>query len=207
MLIEKKIIIFDLDGVLINSIKNMEISWNLVSKKFNLNVGFEDYKKHIGLPFELILKKLNIKKNIKKIKNSYSFYSKKNFKNVKIYPEVKKTLNYLKRKNYITAIITSKDRIRTNKIISLLNLRSNFKYIYTPNKLIKLKPYPDQIYAILKKEKIKKKNCSYIGDMIVDAKFAKNAGVNFIFTTYGYEMKKVNFKNKINLFKDLKKIF
>ena len=77
----------------------------------------------------------------------------------------------------------------------------------TPNNLIKPKPYPDQIYKILKIEKIKKKNCYYIGDMNIDAKFARNAGVNFIFTSYGYEVKKVKSKIKINKFKQLTKIF
>ena len=53
---KKKILIFDLDGVLINSISNMKISWNSTSKKFDLNINFEEYKKNIGLPFKKILK-------------------------------------------------------------------------------------------------------------------------------------------------------
>ena len=43
--------------------------------------------------------------------------------------------------------------------------------------------------------------------MNIDAKFARNAGVNFIFTSYGYEVKKVKSKIKINKFKQLTKIF
>ena len=205
MPIEKKIIIFDLDGVLINSLKNMEISWSLVSRKYNLNISFNKYKKNIGLPFESILKNLKIKKNKKKIKNSYSYYSKKNFDKIKLYPNVIRVLKYLTDKDYITAVITSKDKIRTKKVIKLFKLK--FKYIYSPNNLIKSKPYPDQILKIMKKEKIKKKNCFYIGDMVIDANFAKNAGVNFVFASYGYETKKVKSKIKLVSFKDLKKFF
>ncbi len=201
---EKKIVIFDLDGVLINSLKNMEIAWSSVSEKFNLNIKFGDYKKYIGLPFEIILRKLKITKNLVQIKNSYNFYSKKNFKKIKIYPGVKDVFKYLKKKNYITAVITSKDKERTKKIISLFKLK--FKYIYSPTKLIRPKPYPDQILKIIKLEKIKKKNCYYVGDMNVDFKFAKNAKINFIFINYGYENKKVNSKIKIKNFRELKKI-
>ena len=68
---KKKIIIFDLDGVLINSILNMEVSWDLTCKKFGLDIKFINYKKNIGLPFKIILKKLNIKKNVNLIKNYY----------------------------------------------------------------------------------------------------------------------------------------
>ena len=58
----KKNIIFDLDGVLIDSIKNMEKSWNLTNKKFSLNVSFDKYFKYIVKPFKEILKSLGVKK-------------------------------------------------------------------------------------------------------------------------------------------------
>lgn len=64
-----------------------------------------------------------------------------------------------------------------------------------------------QIIKILKKEKIDKKNCYYVGDMRIDSLFAKNARINFIFAKYGYEKKKIKCKNKIKNFESLKKIF
>ena len=54
--IKKKLLIFDFDGVLADSIDNMEISWSHVKDKFNLKSNFDDYKKHLGLPFEEIIK-------------------------------------------------------------------------------------------------------------------------------------------------------
>ena len=48
----KLAIILDLDGVLINSKKNMEISWNITKKKFNLKSNFNDYFKEIGKHLE-----------------------------------------------------------------------------------------------------------------------------------------------------------
>ena len=63
-MVKKKLIIFDLDGVLINSKKNMENSWNFIKKEHNLKHSFNEYYKFIGLPFQEILKKLSIKKKI-----------------------------------------------------------------------------------------------------------------------------------------------
>ncbi len=205
MPIKKKIIIFDLDGVLIDSIKNMEVSWDQVMFRYGLNIKFVEYKKYIGLPFDLITKKLKIKKNREDIKKSYSFYSKKFFKKIKLYPNTKNVLKYLSKKNYITALVTSKDSIRAKKIISLFNLK--FKYIFTPNNSIRPKPYPHQIYKIIELENAQKKNCYYVGDMNIDAKFAKNAGINFIFADYGYETKKNKSKFKIKKIEQLKKFF
>ena len=59
----KKIIIFDLDGVIIDSKNNMKISWETCCKKNNMNITFLSYFKFIGLPFKKILILLNIKKN------------------------------------------------------------------------------------------------------------------------------------------------
>ena len=56
----KKLIAFDLDGVLINSIKNMEMSWDIVRLHHKIEVPFEEYKKQIGKPFFDILNELGI---------------------------------------------------------------------------------------------------------------------------------------------------
>jgi HAD superfamily hydrolase (TIGR01549 family) len=201
---KKKIILMDMDGVLINSLENMKVSWNHTRKKFNIKQSFNEYEKLIGLPFNTILQKFNIdKKKYSKIKKNYDLVSTKKSSLIKIYPDVKSTLNYLT-KNYILGLITSKDNKRTKKIINKFKLK--FKYTYSPHKLIKPKPYPDQILKIIKSEKVKKKDCIYIGDMSFDKKFAKNAGIKFIYATYGYEKKKLKNKLKIKKFEDLKKI-
>ena len=62
---KKKLVIFDLDGVLIDSRENMKLSWNSLNKQFNLNLKFKRYLYYIGLPFEKILKNLGIKKHFK----------------------------------------------------------------------------------------------------------------------------------------------
>ena len=57
---KKKIFIFDLDGVLIDSKKNMKKSWSVVKKKFLLKKNFKDYEKFIGLKFLNILQNLRL---------------------------------------------------------------------------------------------------------------------------------------------------
>ena len=52
----KPTFIFDLDGVLIDSKRNMQYSWIAVQKKFKIShIQFDDYFDKIGRPFYKIL--------------------------------------------------------------------------------------------------------------------------------------------------------
>ena len=200
-----KLIIFDLDGVIFDSKPNMNKAWHEVRNKFNLKISFKKYFNNIGVPFKDILKKLKIKKNLfEEIKKVYNVTSVKKLNSVKVYPGVKTTINYLKKKNYKLAILTSKDRVRTSILLKKFNL--NFKYIQCPIRNIG-KPNPKILHILNKKLNFKKKNIFYLGDTNVDYIFAKNCKINFIFSSYGYG--KIFNKSilRIKKFSDLKKIF
>ena len=183
---KKKLVLFDLDGVLFDTKKNMKYSWDLTSKRYNLKISFKKYSCFIGRPFKDLLKLLKIKKNFRSIEKSFSNISKKNLNKVKIYPGLKNVLNYLKRKKIIIGIVTSKDKFRTKKILQKFNIK--IKIIQCPEKGIKGKPYPDQINKILKKTRIRRNNCIYVGDTKVDQLTARAAKIDFLFAKYGYKI-------------------
>lgn len=193
-----KIICFDLDGVLINSIKNMSFAWKMTCVKNNIKIPFSRYKKYIGLPFYKILKNLGVNNNHKKIFNSYDNFSKKKNNLIKIYPNTYITLKELKKK-FIIGIITSKNKIRVNKILKKLKIK--FDFIYTPDDLKRGKPHPDAIIEIKKKFNVKSSEIIYLGDTKYDLKFSKNSKINFLFAKWGYGSivgKKVNKIKKIS---------
>ena len=191
MLIKKKLIIFDLDGVLINSLNNMRATWRVVCKKFNLKIPFSEYEKNIGLPFLKILKNLKIKNRNIEIKNFYSKISKSNLNKIKIYPGTKKTLIGLSKNNKI-AIFTSKDKSRTNLILKKIGVK--FDYVVTPESVRYGKPNPEGINQIIKALKFKKKNSIFIGDSLQDFLAAKNGKIFFLFAEWGYGKLKLNSK-------------
>ena len=181
-------IIFDLDGVLIDSKTNMKNSWDKVKKKIQINYSFEEYFKHIGYPFEKILNKIGIFNNISKIKKIYEKYSILNLKYIKVHKEVNKTLELLKTNKIKLGIVTSKDIKRTKVILKKFKIP--IKIVVSPQKKLKGKPFPDQILLALKKLMSSKKKTCYVGDMLVDYQAAKNAKISFIFANYGYGKKK-----------------
>ncbi|MDC3125770.1 HAD family hydrolase [Candidatus Pelagibacter sp.] len=200
---KKKLAIFDLDGVLIDSKENMKLSWNSLNKKFKLNIKFERYLYNVGLPFEKILKNLGIKDHFKTYQNYYSNISKKNLKKIKLYPGVIKTLKFIKSKNIKIAIVTSKDRIRTNKIIKQNFKNIKFDLISCPVKKFRSKPSPDLILNTMSYLNIDPSDSLYCGDMIYDLETAKRAKITFVLAKYGFIKPKIKSKYYINKFSQI----
>lgn len=178
-------------------------SWKNTSKKFNLKISFNKYEKYIGLPFKKILINLGIKKQYDDIEKNYSRQSMLNIKKIKLFPGVKIILNELKKKEIPYAIVTSKDKKRSLKIINKFKIQA--KSIHTPNKKLRGKPYPDHLNYCIFKNKFKKQNTCYVGDTYNDYMASKKAGIKFIFANYGFGKKSLKYKFKIKNFKELKK--
>ena len=194
--------IFDLDGVIFDSKKNMEFAWNLTSKKFNLNVKFSSYFQKIGLPFLKILQDLNIKPDVK----IYNFFIKNSLdkiNKIKPYRGAIKLLKNFEEKGIKFSIVTSKDYKRSKFLLKKYNIQP--VSIHCPNKTLKGKPSPDHLLFCLKKNKIKKKDAFFVGDTCIDFQAAKRAKISFIFAQYGYGQSKNIYKYKIAKISDLKK--
>lgn len=194
--LKKKIIIFDVDGVLLDSKMNMRKSWKSVQEKFGYkNISFKNYFEKIGQPFEEILKQLGVKNNFKNIKDCYDKESIKNKRLVKYYPGVFKELEILAKLGFVICIVTSKDKLRTNILIN--DIKKYFKIIQCPEKKLKGKPFPDQLLKVVNKLNVKKKDCVYIGDTNIDFLAANRAKIDFIFAKWGYCLTK-KYKYSIN---------
>ena len=202
-MIKKKLIIFDFDGVLINSEENMKYTWTKTIQNFKeYNIHFNEYKNYIGLPFEKILKNLFInKKDFVKITSDYKknsiFYKKK----IKLFKGIKTLLNKL-RKNYKIALFTSKDNFRTNFLIKKFNLK--FDAVIAGNDVKKGKPHPEGIKKIMKKLGFKPNSIFYVGDTIYDYKCSKKAKVKYIHVNWGFE--KITKNKNIYFVKNLKEL-
>ena len=199
-----KLILLDLDGVLFDTKKNMYISWKKVQTEFNLKNKFNEYFKHIGMPFTKILRKLSINKNPDKIHKVYQKESIRHFNKIKLYNGVKQTLKKLDKRKIIIGVVTSKDKFRTLKLIK--KFRLNIKYIVPPTKKLRGKPFPDQLLKAIKLAKVTSSKTIYLGDMLVDYKAAKNSKIGFVHAMYGYGKNYSFYKHSINKFTDLIKI-
>jgi CMP-N-acetylneuraminic acid synthetase/phosphoglycolate phosphatase-like HAD superfamily hydrolase len=183
-------IIFDLDGVLINSLDVMKNSWSVVVEKFNLDIPFSEYQKHIGKPFFDILNELRIDLTLAQdIQSLYDEISTIHMNEIVVYSGVIESLVKLSKIGYKISVVTSKSKDRTSALIKLLfSDRVIFDSVVSPEDIPsgRGKPSPDGILLASILTGIDPSNAIYIGDMQVDSDAAIRAGVQFIYAGWGY---------------------
>lgn len=198
MIQNKKIIIFDLDGVLIDSIPNMKIALKKTSSFLKINLNFEEYRKYLGLPFEQIMKNMGFYKKIPLIKKKYIFFSNQNIEKIGI-KKVNCTILKKLKKKFKLAVFTSKDAKRTKKILSKYEL---FDYVITSDDIKRGKPNPEGLKKIVKFFNLENKDAIFIGDSIYDYKCASKAKMVYYHANWGYHKlknsKKVIKINRLN---------
>ena len=196
-----KSVVFDLDGVLVNSLLAMEVSWSNIQKKYSLSQDFNSYAKYIGLPFLEILKKIGIEENQDNIKNDYFSFARENINMIEQYKDASKIFQVLNTYGIATAIITSKSTKNTNLICKKFEFFPD--EIITPDDVKKGKPHKDSGLEYLKRTGFKSNEILYIGDMETDYLFSKNIGFDFLFANYGYENNQSNKHNSIDSLMDI----
>ena len=184
------LIIFDVDGVLIDVSRSFRVAIKKTVEFFlekkvpkkeiyeqKLKPGFnDDYDCS-----EAILKKHN--KKIKRkaiIKKFDEYYLGKNFNGLikkEKFLLKKSVLNKLSKNNTL-AIFTGRSRKELNYTLKLHNIRKYFKKIITVDDVKKKKPNPEGIRKIIKA--VKPKKTYYVGDSIDDLNSAKKAKIPFI---------------------------
>lgn len=190
----EKLIIFDLDGTLINSIEDLHISVNYSLKKNNYPlVTLEHTRKSIGNGVAMLMKRSlpsNIsEKDYKKALNDFEdYYQIHKLDHTKPYDNMLKTLKILKEKGFLLAVSTNKIEDAAKKIIDKY-FKNIFITVCGDNNIRKKKPAPDSIIEIKRRINSDLKEIYYVGDSEVDYLTAVNSNCTPIIVSYGYRTK------------------
>jgi len=179
-----KLVLFDLDGVIIDSKRNMELSWIAVQTVFELKVPFENYFKLIGRPFNDIMAELDLSAAADRIKRVYDVSSSCRIDLVDFYANCPEVIKKIKEKGLRIGIVTSKDEARTLEILKKLDIL--FDVVECPDGKSRGKPHPDPLFRAMLKCHRDPSETVYVGDMDVDMECAKRAGVDYIHADWGY---------------------
>lgn len=188
---KNKVVLFDLDGTLINSgLSFLKIVNELKEKEGQSSVDFEIVRKYSSRGATLVLKNSfpdASEDKISSLKSEFlSKYEKIMTSNIVKYDGVDALLEHLAAKKVKWGIVTNKSAIYTMPIVEKLNWHKLTDAIICPEDLNKAKPSPEGIFRGLELLDGDPKQSYYIGDHQRDIETAQNAGVISIACTYGY---------------------
>jgi HAD superfamily hydrolase (TIGR01549 family) len=180
----KRLVCFDLDGVLLDSRQNMQLAWSAVRAELDITVGFERYFAEIGRPFGEIMTILGLEAEAEAIETVFRQASRASLHETPLYEGVGDMLLALNSAGVKLAIVTSKDRTRTDLVLSRLPV--TFQTVQTPDGICRGKPAPDHLLMAMATCRTDPADTVFIGDMDADAEAAARAGIDYIHAAWGY---------------------
>lgn len=106
----------------------------------------------------------------------------------RLYPRVRETLQALRAQGVKLAVVTNKDKLNTAVVLKKHDLQALFDLVIAGDTLPTRKPDPAGIAHCLSIFKISAAAALFVGDSVIDAEAARNAGVKVWLLPYGYNM-------------------
>lgn len=180
-----KAVIFDMDGVLIDSEVLHLYDFRVFLQKHNQNLTNEELSEFVGLDaktfighLQEIWKPVSLLPSIEEIKEGCKYPS-DSFQDMLV-PHVRFILSHLKKNNIKIAIASSSPYNIIYKMLSINDIDSYFDVIVSGNDVQAKKPSPDIYFETLKRLELPSNDCIVIEDSLVGIQAAINAGLYVI---------------------------
>ncbi|MBY0377071.1 MAG: HAD-IA family hydrolase [Gammaproteobacteria bacterium] len=188
----KRLIVFDWDGTIVDSVSDIISCKQSLALKHGLPLPDEKIIREVlGKPFKeamAICFPAESKEAQKLLENDYHKLMKKSFFYSPLFTNVLSTLIYLKSKGYILGVATSKYREEFDVDIKYHGLQDVFDIVACGDEHTG-KPDPAMLKFIIKQTNVPIEDTLFIGDTRTDILFARNAGIDVITVTYGAHSK------------------
>jgi phosphoglycolate phosphatase len=188
-----RLVIFDLDGTLVNAYPAVSQSVNYTLKAMGFKPRSDhQIKRAVGWgDRQLLAQFIGDDLAAQALRLYRPHHSKALVKpgGVKFLPGAHSTLKSLKKQGYKLAIATNRPTIFTRIILKRLGIWELLDMTLCADKVAQGKPQPDILHAILKKLKVTKLETLYVGDMTIDVNTGHNAGIRTIAVTTGSSTK------------------
>lgn len=182
-----KLIIFDLDGTLVDAYPAIISSFNHTMRSLKTKEESGTViRRAVGWGDENLLKPFIKIKDLKKALRIYRSHHKEELpKNSRLFPGTKKLLRYLKKRGLKLAVASNRPTKFSWILIRHLGLKKYLDYVCCADRLKHAKPHPEILRKIMQKFSLKPKNTLYVGDMTVDAQAGRRAKIKTIIVTSG----------------------
>ncbi|MDD5730069.1 MAG: HAD family hydrolase [Candidatus Omnitrophica bacterium] len=182
-----KLVIFDLDGTLIDAYAAIIESFNYTMRKLDYPLqSARAIRRAVGWGDALLLKPFVKPKELKAALDIYrSHHEVSLLKYSRLLPGTKPVLRYLKAKKLKIAVASNRPTRFSLILINHLKLKKYFDYVLCADKLKRGKPDPSILKGIMSKFRARPVETVYVGDMAIDAQAGRRGGVRTVIVSGG----------------------
>ncbi len=193
----KKLVIFDLDGTLLNTIEDLGNAANYaLSQNGYPTHSLASYPFFVGNGVRNLIRKAlpddmrtdSIIESL--LKDFKEYYNEHNTDCTKPYDGIEELLRNLQDNGVKIAVASNKYQQATEKIIAHYFGDIDFVAVYGQREGVNVKPDPSVVFSILSDAKVPKSEVLYVGDSGVDMETARRACVDSVGVTWGFRSEK-----------------
>jgi len=188
-----RVIIFDLDGTLLDTLEDIAISANfaLTTLGFDAQPTYK-YRYFVGEGVFKLFENIfatnpqNQETIHKAVTLFESHYAQQFNQNTKLYDGIRKMLSFLQKRGFKLAILSNKPDSFT-KLCAIKYLREwKFDVVYGAREGVPRKPHPKGALDIVELLGVKPEECYYLGDTMIDMQTANSAGMIALGALWGF---------------------
>ncbi len=185
----KKLIIFDMDGTLVDSSETIANAINYVRQHLGLPPLEKSYilahvNDHDVNPAKLFY--LAEKFEPEHEKRFMEYYSRNHDRELKLYPGIESLLKRLKEAGKKLAVATNAYRRSTLESLEHLGIADYFDAVACYDDFYEGKPSPKMLSAILETLNVSPEEAVFVGDGVRDEIAAKRAKIDYIMVDWGF---------------------
>jgi phosphoglycolate phosphatase len=188
-----KLIIFDLDGTLLDTVADLACSVNHALALYGFPTHeVEAYKHFVGNGVNKLLERAlpesaKTPENIARIKDEFrAYYDVHNTERTKPYEGIRELLHALQNKGIMIAVASNKYHSATESLIARLFPEINFAAVFGQREGMPPKPDPTIVFDILNITGVGADETLYVGDSGVDMMTANNSGCRSVGVVWGF---------------------
>ena len=187
------LLIFDLDGTLIDSKLDLVHSVNAARALMHLSPISEDVvASYVGNGAPVLIRRaLGPSASEADVQHALryflSYYREHMLDHTRLYAGVKEALDRLLESGIRMAVLTNKPVRFSRSLIEGLGLRGHFFQVYGGNSFDQKKPHPVGVRTLLEESGVARDRAMMVGDSGVDVRTARNADVKACGVTYGFQ--------------------
>jgi phosphoglycolate phosphatase len=186
-----KLIIFDLDGTLIDSLDDLTDATNhMLVSLGRAAAGRDQVRGYVGQGARRLVERAMPNAAAEEIEIGISVFLAYNEQHIvdktRLYPGVAETLSALRRAGKMLAVVSNKNVALCRRVLTTLEVDGYFECVIGADSLQARKPSPEPLLKVLSDLGVSAERAVIVGDSINDIAAGKGAGIVTVGCTYGY---------------------